>query len=219
MVRRRWFGPRLALLPPRDAYARWAPSYPAVPHNGLMAAEQRAMVAALPDVAGAVVLDAGCGTGRYLSVLAERGARRLVGVDFSPEMLGRLETAGALGVQGDLVALPVASASVDVVVSGLAFNDVPDLTHAVAECARVLRPGGTLLYSVVHPRGGELGWTREFRVAGGTAAVRGCWHTVADHERACLTARLLVDLLHHVSAVDAPDGGPVALVVRARKAA
>lgn len=214
-----WFRSGPPVLPPKDAYARWAPSYAAAPHNGLMAAEQAAVLAALPDVAGATVLDAGCGTGRYVAAVTARGAAAVVGVDFSPEMLARVSTPGARRLLGDLTALPVASASVDVVVSGLALNDVADLTAAIAELARVLRPRGTLVYSVVHPRGGDLGWTRGFRSEAGEAVVRGCWHAVADHERAAVGARLLVDLLQDVPSPESPDGGPVALVVRARKAA
>ncbi|MFN7977475.1 MAG: class I SAM-dependent methyltransferase [Vicinamibacterales bacterium] len=214
-----WFRPRPPVLAPKDAYARWAPTYASTPHNALMAAEQAAVLAAWPDVAGQRVLDAGCGTGRYLDAAAARGAACVVGVDFSPEMLARVTVPAAHRLLGDLGALPVATASVDLVVSGLALNDVPDLAQAIAELARVLRPRGTLVYSVVHPRGGELGWTRGFTGEGGEAIVRGCWHTVAEHERACVSARLLVDLQQDVASPGSPDGGPVALVVRARKAA
>lgn len=213
-----WFRSGPPVLAPKVAYARWAPTYEAAPHNGLMAAEQAAVLATLPDLAGATALDAGCGTGRYLAALADRGASRLVGVDFSPEMLRRVQVRGAHCVLGDLAALPVAPASVDVVVSGLALNDVPDLSQVVAELARVLRPRGTLLYSVVHPRGGALGWTRAFHTAGGDAVVRGCWHAMAEHRRACVGARLVIDLVLDVPSTESPDGGPVALVVRARKA-
>lgn len=216
---RAWIRPAPPVLPPREAYARWAPFYAAEPHNALMAAEHDAVLAALPDLAGATVLDAGCGTGRYCAALADRGAARVVGVDFSPEMLRRAAPTGARRVLGDLGALPLATASIDVVVSGLALNDVPDLAIAIAELARVLRPRGTLVYSVVHPRGGGLGWTRAFRSADGEAIVAGQWHALAEHERACARARLLVDLRDDVSSTASPDGGPVALVVRARRAA
>lgn len=214
-----WFRAGPPVLTPKEAYARWAPSYDATPHNPLMAAEQSALLAALPGVAGATVLDAGCGTGRYLAALAERGASRLVGVDFSPEMLARVTTPGVGRVLGDLTALPMAAASIDLVASGLALNDVPDLDAAIAELARVLRAGGTLVYSVVHPRGGALGWTRGFRTVKGEAMVGGCWHPVAAHERACARARLQVDLTQDVASAASPDGGPVALVIRARKGA
>src|SRR4051812_28018345 len=72
-----------------EAYERWAPRYEPAPHNPLMAAEQREMLAWLPPLVDRVVLDLACGTGRY-SRLAERaGAHRVVGVDFSMGMLAR----------------------------------------------------------------------------------------------------------------------------------
>jgi demethylmenaquinone methyltransferase/2-methoxy-6-polyprenyl-1,4-benzoquinol methylase len=48
-------------------------------------------------------------------------------------------------VRGDLMHLPRRSASADVVLAGYAFRNVPDVTHALAEVRRVLRPGGWLL--------------------------------------------------------------------------
>ncbi|MEZ5418160.1 MAG: methyltransferase domain-containing protein [Vicinamibacterales bacterium] len=215
---RDWLRGPPGMLPPRDAYARWAPTYAAAPHNALMAAEQRAVLDAVPGLRGRRVLDAGCGTGRYLEALADRGAARLVGLDASPEMLARVGTPGALRILGDLRALPVADASIDVAVSGLALNDVEDLGAALREIGRVLAPGGTLVYSVVHPRGGPLGWRRSFPTPQGTMAVRGFWHPLPEHERAIAAASLAPELVRHVGAPGAPDGGPVALVVRARKA-
>ena len=54
-------------LAPAAAYALWAASYPPHAHNPLMLAEERAMLALLPgDLRGRALLDAGCGSGRYL---------------------------------------------------------------------------------------------------------------------------------------------------------
>src|SRR5690349_13981739 len=77
-------------LEPTAAYALWAASYPPRAHNPLMLAEERAMLALLPpDLCGQAVLDAGCGSGRYLFHTLRRGARRALGVDLSAEMLSR----------------------------------------------------------------------------------------------------------------------------------
>src|SRR5204862_7747374 len=77
-------------LAPAAAYALWAASYPPHAHNPLMLAEERAMLALLPaDLRGRAVLDAGCGSGRYLLHALRRGARRALGVDLSAEMLAR----------------------------------------------------------------------------------------------------------------------------------
>ena len=148
-----------------------------------MEVEQAAVLQLLPSMTGLSALDAGCGSGRYLQLLIDRGAR-VVGVDQSSEMLRRAQKIGT-AVCGDLYALPIRSESMDVVVSGLALGDVADLSIAIRELARVLRPGGSLVYSVVHPRGREEGWERTFHTSEGSFAVNSHWHTLNDHETAC----------------------------------
>jgi malonyl-CoA O-methyltransferase len=221
-----WFArlraPTLSALAPSAAYALWAPTYPSVPHNALMRVEQAAMVKLLPDVAGRIVLDAACGTGRYLRVLEARGAARRIGVDLTSDMLVRAQPIRANLVVGDICAVPLLSASVDVVVSGLALNDVEALDRAVSELVRVLRPGGYLVYSVVHPRGGPLGWTRSFETPDGPRAVVSHWHTRADHERACTRAGLSIEAAVEPrlpAGITNPPDGPIAIVIRAVKKA
>jgi 2-polyprenyl-3-methyl-5-hydroxy-6-metoxy-1,4-benzoquinol methylase len=109
--------------------------------------------------AGAVadrdVLDAGCGTGYGCALLAERGgARHCLGVDISEEAVA--EARGAYGdgeriefSVGDVTALDAPDASIDVVTC---FETIEHVTgeaqrKLLAECARVLRPGGMLLLS------------------------------------------------------------------------
>jgi len=98
------------------------------------------------------VLDLGCGEGRLSRDLTARGYRT-VGVDVSPPMIaaareadpgGRYEIADA----GDT---GLADASVDVVAAFMSMHDIEDMPGAVAEAARVLRPGGCLCIAIVHP--------------------------------------------------------------------
>ncbi|TYB40744.1 methyltransferase domain-containing protein [Micromonospora sp. AP08] len=92
-------------------------------------------------------LDVGCGTGALTAaVLAEADPARVTGVDPAAGFLAHArdrvdDPRAAFGI-GDARALPVGDARVDVVVSGLALNFVPGPARAVAEFARVLRPGG-----------------------------------------------------------------------------
>src|SRR3546814_10942320 len=83
--------PDLMLLEPGTAYSLWAPSYPPRAHNPVMQAEERAMLALMPDTLhGKTVLDAGCGSGRYmLHALTGRPARG-----------GRVRSAGRRGGEG-----------------------------------------------------------------------------------------------------------------------
>jgi SAM-dependent methyltransferase len=122
----------------------------------------RALHAPEGDVEGALLaaigpgpfrafLDLGTGTGRVLSLMADR-AQRCVGVDLSPSMLSvaraNLERAGHRNVQlrhGDIYALPVERDGYDVVVIHQVLHYLDDPARAVREAARVLRPGGKLL--------------------------------------------------------------------------
>lgn len=176
-----------------------------------MAVEQESVLSLLPDVDGLTVLDAGCGTGRYLRLLADRGART-VGVDLSAAMLARARGISARIARADFCALPIDATSVDVIVCGLALGDVPHLEPALAEMRRVLRPRGCIVYSVVHPAGGPAGWTRSFETGGRQYAIDGYWHSVDEHRQACAGAGLTVTAWEEPVLNDVP----AVLVVRAR---
>lgn len=108
----------------------------------------------VPDVADERVLDAGCGAGRYSEWLAERGAE-VVGLDVSEEMLA--QAADRVGdraafVRGSLSApLGFDDGEFDGVVSALALGYVRDWRRPFTEFARVLSPGGFLVFSTAHP--------------------------------------------------------------------
>jgi malonyl-CoA O-methyltransferase len=127
--------------------------------NPLLELERPETSALLPILAGKDVLDLGAGTGYYARLAAAQGARLAVAFDLTPEMLRR---APRPVVVGDACRLPFASRSLDVVIAGLLFSFVADLEAALAEVSRVLRPGGTLLASDLHPVASELGWRRSF---------------------------------------------------------
>ena len=88
------------------------------------------------------VLEIGAGTGR---LLAQVRAPIRVGLDVSREMLARAAARpGLLLVRGDAHALPFADASFDAVIAGKGAFRYLDAARALAECHRVLRPGGRL---------------------------------------------------------------------------
>ncbi len=151
----------LGSLSALEVYERWAPTYPPRPHNPLMRAEQKALLAKLPAVAGCRVLDLACGSGRYTELLSARGADVVVSADFSQAMLARV--ASGHRVRATLSSLPFASGCFDLVVSGLAIGHASDLQICLNEIARVLRPGGGLHYSDFHPDAAQAGLTRSFR--------------------------------------------------------
>jgi malonyl-CoA O-methyltransferase len=198
-----------------DPYREWAPIYPPSAHNALMRVEQRAMLSLLGDVAGRSVLDAGCGTGRYARLIAERGAARVICVDRSASMLQRA-AATSHRIRADVARLPIASSSLDLVVSGLAIMDLSDLAGAFIEWSRVLHPGGAVLCSTLHPRGESLGWTRTFDTPAGTHRLPAHWHSVAAFRSACARASLQIDAIGE-PALEATPSEPVAMIVRAHR--
>lgn len=97
-----------------------------------------------------LVVDLGCGAGLDARLMAERlGARgRVVAVDFSPAMLRRVrETAGgrATPLIGDIERLPLRGGTADLVIANASLNLAVDKAAALAEAARILRPGGRLV--------------------------------------------------------------------------
>jgi ubiquinone/menaquinone biosynthesis C-methylase UbiE len=147
----------------RRGYELWAPSYPPRAHNLLMELEERAVLGLLPDPRGRTSLDLACGSGRYGVHLARAGARLVVGADFSTAMLARAREEGSGPVvAASLLDLPFCDEGFDLVVCGLAVGHVADLPGCLAEAARVLRPGGSLVYSDFHPRAAALGMQRTF---------------------------------------------------------
>lgn len=100
---------------------------------------------------GEVVLDLGSGGGIdcFLAAFQVGQTGRVIGVDMTPEMVAlaerhrkHLRLAQVAFVQGILEALPLATASVDVVISNCVINLCPDKGAVFQEVARVLRPGG-----------------------------------------------------------------------------
>jgi ubiquinone/menaquinone biosynthesis C-methylase UbiE len=105
---------------------------------------------------GETILDVGCGAG-IDSILAARQtgpSGRVLALDFLPEMLARTKAAAAEAgldnvepLESDMEAIALPDASVDHVISNGVINLAPRKARVLAECARVLRPGGRLTVS------------------------------------------------------------------------
>lgn len=223
-------------LDPKTGYRRWASVYDQ-PGNWVIDCEQPVVWGLLELLEGEPVLDVACGTGRHLEHLAAQG-RRVIGVDLTAAMLekARARVPGAELKEGDVLALPVEDAEVVGVVSALALEHVSDLPRAYAELARVVRPGGWVVISTVHPTTrGMLGMEAYFVDATGPAHVITYPQTLSDHLNAATTAGLALQSCHEPAigtdtavrlAPSAPVGGvvglrgvPVVLVCEFRKEA
>jgi ubiquinone/menaquinone biosynthesis C-methylase UbiE len=177
----------------QTGYRSWSASYDE-PGNPLIALEEPAVWSLVDPLPAGDALDAGCGTGRHARHLVELG-HRVVGVDLTPEMLdvARVAVPKAEFRAGDLVDIPAGDAQFDVVVCGLAIAHVADLDAAVSELARVVRPGGHVVLSALHPFQAFLGWHAPFAdEAGERRFVREHAHTHADYFAAFRAANLHV---------------------------
>jgi trans-aconitate methyltransferase len=109
-----------------------------------------------------VWLDVGCGTGALCERILKRAApARITGVDSADGFLAHarahVDDPRVEFLKGDAQALPIGDANVDVVISGLMLNFVPDKAKAAAEMRRVTRPGGIVgLYVWDYAEGMEM---------------------------------------------------------------
>lgn len=124
---------------------------------------------------GRTVVDVGCGTGELVRWLASQGAA-VTGVD-TPAMLARAEAAPKAGderyLPGGGEALPLPDNHADLVVFAASLHHVPveRLGDAMAECARVLRPGGEA--AVLEPVAGPGYYSEITRLTGDEAEIQG----------------------------------------------
>ena len=112
-------------------------------------------------------LEIGCGTGALsAAILAQCGPKSLIAIDPSEGFLGKardnVRDARAEFRVGDAQALPVETASRDVIASALMLNFVPDRQKALAEMKRVTRPGAKIGFYVWDYPGGGIEFMRAF---------------------------------------------------------
>jgi SAM-dependent methyltransferase len=101
--------------------------------------------------AGTTVLDAGCGEGYGLAILAAAGARRVVGVDLEPAVVAHIRDtyarrhAAVEAHVAELAAVPLADDEVGLAVSFQVIEHLHDVPAYLASLRRVTRPGGEVL--------------------------------------------------------------------------
>lgn len=202
VARQRWHRPTVE-MGLAEGYAKWAPDYDEEA-NPLLPLEEPVVLEVLGDVAGLEVLDAACGTGRYALLLARRGAR-VSGIDASKDMLAHARRkADELGLAvdlrlGDVARLPFPDGSFDLAICALAFCHWPDIRPAVAELARVLRPGGRLIVSDFHPFCLLVGWRTALHRPEATYWIENHSHLTEEYVQALLDAGFtLTDLQESV---------------------
>jgi 2-polyprenyl-6-hydroxyphenyl methylase / 3-demethylubiquinone-9 3-methyltransferase len=97
---------------------------------------------------GAVLVDLACGGGLMAPYVARLGYRH-IGVDLGLAGLRVARGHGVTPVRGSVLAVPLADGCADVVLAGEVLEHVEDDDVVIAECARLLRPGGTLVIDTI----------------------------------------------------------------------
>ena len=131
-------------------------------YNNLL--EQPTMQAVMPDVSGKVILDIGCGAGYFAAKCVRDGAKRVIGIDISANMINEARSKysdeGLQFIQAAFEDVELEPASVDIIVSSLAFHYMADFRALMEKISSVLRDDGELVFSCEHPivtanKGGE----------------------------------------------------------------
>ena len=170
-----------------EAYRIWAPEYDATP-NPLLAVEQRMLADAVRGLARGLLLDVGCGTGRWARLAR---AARYAGVDLCREMIARRDCA-----VGSAAALPVRDSVAQVTLCSFVLGYVAEVEPVFAEFARVTAPGGSVVVSDLHP---GSGWSRTFRRDGATYAIDHTPHPVGRVRAAAAAAGLRLASEHETA--------------------
>lgn len=125
--------------------------------------EKPAIRTELPNLEGLDVISIGCGSGLDTRWLADNGAKKVVGVDISVGLLGiaRTNNPDIEFHEMDMEQLDLPDESFDLAYSSLAIHYVDDWTKSLKEARRILRKGGSYIFSCGHPIDSAMEYTTE----------------------------------------------------------
>ena len=200
-----------------DAYDRWSRQYDD-DRNATRDLDAFVLRQAPLHLAGARVLEVGCGTGKNSAWLVSQ-ARELIALDFSPGMLDvarrRVRASNARFIEHDVTrSWPAETGSVDIVVGNLVLEHVRDLAPVFREASRVLRAGGQLFVCELHPyrqlRGGQAHFVDVHTDE--TVHVAAFRHTASEYVTDAHAAGFILRALGEWLEPDAEPGAPPRLL-------
>ena len=181
------------------AFDLWAEVYDRQP-NPVLGLEQRYLSRLLPSAKGLKVLDAGCGTGRWLRHFAADSPRALIGVDTSQAMLQRaaLNAPTAVLHAASADTLPIRGSTIDIAMASFLTSYLDDLPRFATEIHRVARSDARVFLSDLHPHTAAiLNWKRVFTANGMQHRLRDHHYSIAEiigyFERAGFAVRALLE--------------------------
>ena len=136
----------------KDGYDEYASSYDKT-LDFLNSFEGEVLQRMLRGVRGGKILDVGCGTGRLIRQLLDRGAE-IVGLDISPEMLkiARKKFKKTTFIEGNIENMPFPDDNFNIVIASFVIVHLKDLRKAFDEVYRVLKPGGIFIVTNINQR-------------------------------------------------------------------
>lgn len=171
-----------------EGFRLWATNYDVTP-NAPLALEMRILSERISLTPGTSFLDAGSGTGRWMTWAQSRGAK-VFGVDSCREMLAHAERKPGLrgrSVQADIGAIPIVDRAVDIAICSFTMAYVASAANAFREMARVSR---RVIVSDLHPDALRAGWTRSFRSGDLRIELQHFVHSIASLDRHAQAAGL-----------------------------
>jgi malonyl-CoA O-methyltransferase len=135
-----------------EGYNRWAKSYHQET-NPIKNLSDDLVKQFLPDLHNKVVLDAGCGTGKFCVLAENQGASKITGLDLSSEMI-EIARKNCLSGEfwcGDLSTAELEPHYHDVIICALVLGHIKNLKTVLNALLKSLKPGGTIVITDFHP--------------------------------------------------------------------
>jgi ubiquinone/menaquinone biosynthesis C-methylase UbiE len=213
----------------REGYDRWSEIYDDE-DNPLIALEEPLVTRLLGDVHRLRVLDLGCGTGRHSVPMSTNGAD-VVAIDFSTKMIGRAYSKTTSQpirfVIADIGAtLPFSDHAFDRLTCCLVLDHIHNLDSLFSEMARMVKPTGFVLLSIMHPAMTLRGVQARFQLPDSNQRIRveSATHNICDYVRATVQAGFHIDhISEHAVTTEMADkserarryvGWPMLLLIR-----
>jgi malonyl-CoA O-methyltransferase len=143
---------KIEVVSPLEGYDQWASSYQEE-SNPIKNLSDSLVEKLLPDLKEKIVLDAGCGTGKFCALAAKNGASKILGIDLSPNMIENARGNCPLATFkcGDLSTISLERNAMDVIICALVLGHIEKLGPALDNLLNGLRSGGLLIITDFHP--------------------------------------------------------------------
>lgn len=179
-----------------EGYERWALTYQQE-SNPIKNLSDKLVEKFLPDPQGKVVLDAGCGTGKFCQVVEKQGASKITGLDLSPAMIeiARKNCPSGEFKSGDLSAAELESEFFDIIICALVLGHIQNLKAALDRLLKSLKPGGTIIITDFHPFLTLSNSRRTFKDKGQTYEIPHHLHLFQEYVQLFQEHRVTINLL------------------------